>query len=842
MKRYFFSLILILCAFFQSQAQGILCEAKHMEVEDGPSLQIFEKNDRPCYIDEFSMSFELSILNLDSFGYVFMLYNGATTTPYSFIYTSQDCDNGTFKFNTDGQKNYYTLNFANEDLAYQWITVSLNFNLQKRLLHLNIGHNACDVELPDMGESFQPLIYFGRHDYILDMPSMAIRNLKIEGGGERTFFFPFNETFGREVHTSDGEVCGWTSNSKWLISKSYHWQSMFTYHSTSPMGTCYHPKTQKMLFFNQDSLMTFDLEKHSFEGEAYTNRLPVHLQLATHFLNTTTGRLHVYEVNNLPLGDVTSAALDLEKKSWQTIGTASLPVQLHHHVGYWDEATQRYVIFGGFGNKRFSNTFMSYDPVYDDWDTLAYGGVRIPPRYFSGLAHSADQRRIYILGGMGNDSGEQSLGRIYMHDLYLVDVDKREVHKLWDLQEDARWVVARNMVLSVDETQLYALCYPEYLTETSLRLIRFDIPSGEWRVLGDSIPMRSDEIMTNANLYYNERMHEYYVTTTVFDSEENTDVTVYRLMAPGVALEDIQCYDEQKNSYASYVWLASILVVLGVVYRLWRFFMHKAIEPATCHQALSSSVEKQVSQQHDQVQDVVNGIYLFGPFMVIDRFGHNITHLFSTRLKMVFLYILLHSTHDGCLSAALNEVFWADKADDKVKNLKGVTINQIRKILAELDGIELVYVKGYFKIIVHEPCYCDYLDFYQRKNSGTSDSDLGKLLMRGKFLEGVEGEMLDRYKQEVESFLLSFLPLEVDRLYSLHKYEVVVRFCHLIFRADPINEFALGYCVHALLQVGLSQEAIMQYSQFVRAFKQMQGEDYSLTYSEIIERSPEKLS
>ena len=36
-----------------------------------------------------------------------------------------------------------------------------------------------------------------------------------------------------------------------------------------------------------------------------------------------------------------------------------------------------------------------------------------------------------------------------------------------------------------------------------------------------------------------------------------------------------------------------------------------------------------------------NAVYLFGPFTVIDRNGRDITHLFSSRLRQVFIYILL---------------------------------------------------------------------------------------------------------------------------------------------------------------------------------------------------------
>ena len=180
--------------------------------------------------------------------------------------------------------------------------------------------------------------------------------------------------------------------------------------------------------------------------------------------------------------------------------------------------------------------------------------------------------------------------------------------------------------------------------------------------------------------------------------------------------------------------------------------------------------------------------------------------MFSSRLRQVFIYILLHSTHNGVLSASLNEVFWPDKPDDKVKNLKGVTINQIRKNLAELDGVELVHDKGYFRLVFTD-CYCDYFRFRTLKNAE-------------------------------EEFLSSFLPLEIERLYQQHKYDAVIRFCNVLFRVDPVNELALAYGMHALNHTGSSQEAILQYSLFVREYRQMMNEEYSTSYAELMSKNP----
>ena len=585
---------------------------------------------------------------------------------------------------------------------------------------------------------------------------------------------------------------------------------------------------------------------------SYSNKLPVKLQLATHFMNTTDGKLYVYELNNLPLGDATVAALDLNNQEWKQTGVAALPVQLHHHDGFWDETTGKYLVFGGFGNKRFNNTFLEYDIEGDRWDTLSYSGDRIIPRYFSGMAVNKNREHIYVFGGMGNESGEQSVGRNYLHDLYLLDRKQQSVRRLWQNASDHRLVVARDMILTPDEKYIYALCYPEYLSDTYLQLYRLTVDDGTMKALGDSIPMRSEEIMTNVNLYYNSLTHEYYCTTTEFDKKGHTVIRTYVLSAPPVSLDEIRSYGSRSSLEIRWLWIMAGIGVLllagGVLFvRKKRGKQRNAVlesssvlmSPPVGREPDKSVQGKETLAKEDFESSLVrpNAVYLFGPFTVIDRNGRDITHLFSSRLRQVFIYILLHSTHNGVLSASLNEVFWPDKPDDKVKNLKGVTINQIRKNLAELDGVELVHDKGYFRLVFTD-CYCDYFRFRTLKNAEEVENELGILLMRGKFLDGMDAGMMDHFKQKVEEFLSSFLPLEIERLYQQHKYDAVIRFCNVLFRVDPVNELALAYGMHALNHTGSSQEAILQYSLFVREYRQMMNEEYSTSYAELMSKNP----
>lgn len=833
-------------------SQGLLFQANDKEIKERTSLQIFQEGEIPCFTKNFQLSFELSIRDFDTFGYVFLLKEDQGKTKYSFTYTYLDGENSTFKFNTDGKENHYSLNLRNDALAYQWIPVSFAFDLQQDVLTIRIGDNEKKITSLGLKDTFCPHLFFGRYDYILDMPTFAIRNLKLEGDRSHSYTFPLNENEGEEVHTSTGKVLGTVVNPVWLINGSYHWEKLFEYSFQTPSGITFEPDSQRLIIFSQDSLLTYNLLKRQPQKYSYSNKLPVKLQLATHFMNTTDGKLYVYELNNLPLGDATVAALDLNNQEWKQTGVAALPVQLHHHDGFWDETTGKYLVFGGFGNKRFNNTFLEYDIEGDRWDTLSYSGDRIIPRYFSGMAVNKNREHIYVFGGMGNESGEQSVGRNYLHDLYLLDRKQQSVRRLWQNASGHRLVVARDMILTPDEKYIYALCYPEYLSDTYLQLYRLTVDDGTMKALGDSIPMRSEEIMTNANLYYNSLTHEYYCTTTEFDKKGHTVIRTYVLSAPPVSLDEIRSYGSRSSLEIRWLWIMAgigvLLLVGGVLFvRKKRGKQRNAVlesssvlmSPPVGREPDKSVQGKETLAKEDFESSLVrpNAVYLFGPFTVIDRNGRDITHLFSSRLRQVFIYILLHSTHNGVLSASLNEVFWPDKPDDKVKNLKGVTINQIRKNLAELDGVELVHDKGYFRLVFTD-CYCDYFRFRTLKNAEEVENELGILLMRGKFLDGMDAGMMDHFKQKVEEFLSSFLPLEIERLYQQHKYDAVIRFCNVLFRVDPVNELALAYGMHALNHTGSSQEAILQYSLFVREYRQMMNEEYSISYAELMSKNP----
>ena len=110
----------------------------------------------------------------------------------------------------------------------------------------------------------------------------------------------------------------------------------------------------------------------------------------------------------------------------------------------------------------YSKDLFSYDLNKKEWNALEdFTGDFLSPRYFSSVGYLKKTNSIYIFGGMGNESGEQTVGRKYYYDLYKIDLDTKHISKLWEIQWKRDNVVPVRGMVILDDSSFYTLCYPE---------------------------------------------------------------------------------------------------------------------------------------------------------------------------------------------------------------------------------------------------------------------------------------------------------------------------------------------------------------------------------------------
>lgn len=832
------------------QAQGLQFYGNDYPIEQRTSYTVFREASSPQYTQYIDLSFDLNIQDFKSFGYLLHLTIPQSNIAYSLTYTYIDGYSSAFKFNTEGKINHISLTFINDSIKSQWLPVKLHIDLPSGKSTLKVANQMeQSKQYTPIPSPLKPILCFGRREHLLDMPSFAIRNLKVTGDGY-SLSFPLNESQGKIVHDSQGRPLGEVSHPYWLINDAYHWKKNMAFYSKTPIGSNFNQEKQTIVFFNQDSLYTYRINTKELIKQEYANKMPLQILLGTNFIDETEQKIYAYEINSIPVGNTTLTALNLNTLTWEAIGTAFTPIQLHRHNSFWNSKEKSYIIFGGFGNRQYSNKFITYNQSSDRWDTLRIAGEQISPRFNSAIAASLEDNMLYIYGGIGNDSGDQSIGHNYYNDLYQIDLSKQMIKRLWSKPSKDKLVPSGQMIMSPDKKYLYVMRYPDYIRDSYLQLYRISIENGETILLGDSIPFMSGAIESSVNLYHNPVLQELYCVIHEFKHPKGVKKSiVYTLSTPPVSKISTEMHTKPsaKNNQNIQFFLFCVIIaaITTCVIFLFQWYQKKqkhSVLAAPITSELRTTLVTPLKNAHhsrtelpiasivsetEVIYKEFNNIYIYGIFTVYGRSGRDITHLFSNKLKLIFLYILLNSTKEGVSSHLLNDLFWPDKAEDKVKNLKGVTVSNLRKILAEIDGIELIYEKGFFRIVITPPCCCDYFNMHMYLNeSGKAHAELIAIWKKGRLLEGINVELFDKYKQYSEDIIFSRLAPELANYYQNKDHKEVLSICAILRKCDALYEPALIYAIYAYHCLNDYESISKLYATFVAEYRSSMAEDY----------------
>ncbi len=869
MKKHLSYILLFLLFSIANEgySQGLQFYGNEKRIAERSSFRVFTKEYIPAPTGKFSVSFEYAIHNIESPGYILFLKNADGEGAFNLTYVYEGDVKGNFMFAQDGKQIYYTVQYADCKLYGKWMSVSLDLDFANNRAEISIGGNKATLEdIGLKGKTFTPQPFFGMCNHILETASFSIRNLTMSNGGE-TWHFPLNESQGEKVHDSTGKIIGNITNPVWLINHSYYWKPVFQSYSPTPSGFAFTPKKQKFYIYNQDSITTYDIRQQTSEQYPYapeSGSLPI--RLGMNFVDDAQETIYAYELN---WKETYIAEMNPETGSWKTIDKDDIALQMHHHSGLYRQDEHQLLFFGGYGNRKYYNTFITYDLLQSRWDTLTFSGDPIPPRFFAGIAMTADGKYAYIYGGKGNEAGDQNVGIQYYYDCYRLDFKTKRIKKLWEHKApNVKRIPTRDMILSDDGKYIYLLAYPEYMPQTHLQLYRLSVSDGRNEALGDSIPLTSEEIATNANLYFNPKLDEFYCVIQEFEKYGQSATRIYSLANPPVSLAAVEFYDKQadeaKPPFAwSYLFISLFIVASASVVLMIRRkrVAKRGEEPPVVLQdnlvadtepdnpalsPLTQIAEKEEAEADEPLLSTTitprkNSITLFGTFAAIDKNGRDMTYMFSPKIRYLFLYILINSiTKDGVLSSDLNNLFWPDKPDDKIKNLKNVTINHLRKTLQELEGIELTHQKGYFKLVLDEECYCDYQRFFlltggikhapSKENEAT---ELYAILSRGKLLGSIEESLFDYPKQQAEAFTISLLTEQIHAFYKSGRNSATIRICNILFGTDPLSDHAMTYAVCTYRRQGRSDKAMQLYGTFTKDYRRVMGEDYPIAFDEV---------
>ena len=234
-------------------------------------------------------------------------------------------------------------------------------------------------------------------------------------------------------------------------------------------------------------------------------------------------------------------------------------------------------------------------------------------------------------------------------------------------------------------------------------------------------------------------------------------------------------------------------------------------------------------------KDGPDSLLLFGSLTLTSSSGEDITSLLTGRLKETLLLILFHTRSGGISSRRLSGLIWPDKEEEKSKNVRGVTLNNLRKILNRMDGVKLVFEEGKYIVRFSEPAYCDYVESLGILDDYIPGNDrLLSILARGKFLKDDGDLLFDKMKAEIDDKVASAVLAEAQWRFTNADWANTVLCADILLRIDPLSENAIKFAVKALSAMGQEDEARVRYNNFINQYKKDYDEEYASSFDDLL--------
>lgn len=530
-KRILRLIILVLIGFSSKlQAQGGLTFISNDRPKDErTSYKVFEEAMQ--FEKSLEVSFQMSFYSTLYIGEIFSFINEGNGKEYSiyYKYTYTENNKSFIQINRVGEEKLYEKQIPESLIVNaKWIDVKIIFDFQNDKIIFSFNDNKIEIlEKLDSDNGKYDLI-FGKHGIYVDVPSFKIRDLKISSH-KKNIYFPLNQRDGNEVYDKTLSYKGRVTNPYWLIGDFYHWKKIKEFNLTDASDITFNDENSTFYFLADTYLLKYNILKDELDTLKYLN--------PPKFIPSLTGKgivdqdnnsIYLYKSsmkqivkNNLLIeklglkitgeeSDLTSnssqnltmARLNLDNLSWNEISNDNIYDQMRFHNNsiYLNE-TKKILLFGGYSNFKYHNDFIEYDIDQNKISEINFGGDKISPRFFSGLVQ-IDSKKLLIYGGVGNLSGEEHIGKKYFNDLYEVDIENKIINKKWSIKSESfDSASSENMILSSDNNFFYQTSFAENILNTTVRLKKVNIETGNSILFGDSISFKTNKFPNEIDLY-----------------------------------------------------------------------------------------------------------------------------------------------------------------------------------------------------------------------------------------------------------------------------------------------------------------------------------------------------
>ena len=592
--RFFFTLIFIF-SFTLVNAQDGLKFISNNQPKENRSQLIFE--DKFNAKDSLIINFKFSIYNKLFIGDLLNIRNikNNSTISLSYNFTYSEDNKPFINLNIKGIKNLVKIQIPENFIQYQkWIDVKLKIDYKLNQAELKFLNNTYSISsLFEKNSSLEEIeILFGKNEFNEDIPAFNLKNLELKIDSS-IVYFPLDEKQGTRVISSNGNFKGKIINPSWLIDDFNNWKLIKQVEFESNHTIAYDTENMQFILLGKDKRYNFDIvsrlldkitlkkpsEFHSYtSGKAFiepkTKNILV-LQTGepnpsqNKFLNKKLG---IESINNTKQSNnkntYSIASFSSSTSNWQGLFYKDiLKNPLFHFNAYYENSSQNILIFGGYSDFKYLNRFLKYNSYSNSINEILMEGDNISPRFKSGMG-SLNDSILFLYGGEGNLSGDQSIGKIPFNDLYKIDLKNNSINLVWEKEYDsAHNSISKNLIF--DETQEFFYCLADSEEKGTISLKKVSVNDGNRVSLGRSINFDSSIIANEFNLFYEKKNNKLYAYTVEFTDNklEKNIISFYSIeMEPFSANSTMNEKVELSQSFMNSKWIiVGLIIILFII-------------------------------------------------------------------------------------------------------------------------------------------------------------------------------------------------------------------------------------------------------------------------------------
>jgi len=592
--RFFFTLIFIF-SFTLVNAQDGLKFISNNQPKENRSQLIFE--DKFNAKDSLVINFKFSIYNKLFIGDLLNIRNSKnnSTISLSYNFTYSEDNKPFINLNIKGIKNLVKIQIPENFIQYQkWIDVKLKIDYKLNEAELNFFNNTYSISnLFEKNSSLEEIeILFGKNEFNEDIPAFNLKNLELKIDSS-IVYFPLDEKQGTRVISSNGNFKGKIINPSWLIDDFNNWKLIKRVELESNHTIAYDTENMQFILLGKDKRYNFDIvsrlldkltlnkpsEFHAYtSGKAFIESETKNILLLqtgepnasqNKFLNKKLGIESINNTNQSKNKNTYSiASFSSSTGNWEGLFYKDiLKNPLFHFNAYYENSSQNVLIFGGYSDFKYLNRFLKYDSYSNSINEILMEGDNISPRFKSGMG-SLNDSTLFLYGGEGNLSGDQSIGKIPFNDLYKIDLKNNSINLVWEKEYDsAHNSISKNLIF--DETQEFFYCLTDSEEKGDISLKKVSVNDGNRVSLGKSINFDSSIIANEFNLFYEKKNNKLYAYTVEFTDNklEKNIISFYSIeMEPISANSTMNEKVELSQSFINSKWIiVGLIIILFII-------------------------------------------------------------------------------------------------------------------------------------------------------------------------------------------------------------------------------------------------------------------------------------